>query len=394
MVAAAKGQQQSAASLSLDLAKFYEHVGHDHLWEEGRKTSFSTRLLACWCASYEGWRFLEADKCATFPFWAFGTILPGCSGATTAAKLMLATLLETVATRLPTYRLWNVVDDISGHVAGTPKMVQVLTAEAVRLVVEGLQARGLPLSKGKSKVLIDGPDNLKQALLQQLEVLEIDESDTARNVGADLQLGRWRRALVVKGRLGREAKRTMRVRQLRKAGRHTRKLALTGSNAGVLWGSEVLGFTPTQLQSIRVDAAKATYRLSRGWCFAVLWKSAWDMLFRIAVPLWTGGGRRERQRVLVFVMVADEILGGLRPSWERRIFAWTCDAVSLSFLGYADDVLLFSGSKASLETMIEDCCTKFGEAGLEVGLDKTHWSSSVATDGETLAVRGQNIVGM
>ena len=66
---------------------------------------------------------------------------------------------------------------------------------------------------------------------------------------------------------------------------------------------------------------------------------------------------------LVFVMVAHEILGGLRPSWERRNFAWTCDAVSLSCLGYADDVLLFSGSKASLETMIEDCCTKFGEQG-------------------------------
>ena len=72
--------------LALDLAKFYEHVGHDHLWEEGHKTRFPTRLLACWCASYEGWRFLEADKCATFPFWAFGTILPGCSGATTAAN--------------------------------------------------------------------------------------------------------------------------------------------------------------------------------------------------------------------------------------------------------------------------------------------------------------------
>ena len=40
---------------------------------------------------------------------------------------------------------------------------------------------------------------------------------------------------------------------------------------------------------------------------------------------------------LVFVMVADEILGGLRPSWESRNFAWTCDAVSLSCLGYADD---------------------------------------------------------
>ena len=102
--------------------------------------------------------------------------------------------------RLPTHRLWNVVDDISGHVAGTPKMVEVLTAEAARLLVEGLQARHLPLSKGKSKVLIDGPDKLKHAFLQQLEVFGIDECDTARNVGADLQLGRRRRALVVKGR--------------------------------------------------------------------------------------------------------------------------------------------------------------------------------------------------
>ena len=94
---------------------------------------------------------------------------------------------------------------------------------------------------------------------------------------------------------------------------------------------------------------------------------------------------------LMLVMVADEILGGLRPSWERRNFAWKCDSVSLSCLGYADDVLLFSGSKASLEAMIEDCCTKFGEAGLEVGLD-IHWSSSIAMNGETLAVRGQSIV--
>ena len=31
------------------------------------------------------------------------------------------------------------------------------------------------------------------------------------------------------------------------------------------------------------------------------------------------------------------------------------------------------------------------DAGLEVGLDKTHWSSSVALEGEALVVRGQNI---
>ena len=66
--------------------------------------------------------------------------------------------------------------------------------------------------------------------------------------------------------------------------------------------------------------------------------------------------------------------------------------MSLGRLGYAGDVLLFSRFKASLEAMIEDCCKNFGDAGLEVGLDKTHWSSSIAMDGETLVVRGQSVV--
>ena len=146
MVAAAKGRQQSAASLLLDLDKFYKHVGHDHLWEEGRKTSFPRRLLACWCASYEGWRFLDA----TFPFWAF-----------------LATLLETVSTRL--LQALERCRRHFGPLAASPKMVQVLPAEGAWLLVEGLQARDLPLSKGKSKVLIDGTDKLRHEIFRQLD---------------------------------------------------------------------------------------------------------------------------------------------------------------------------------------------------------------------------------
>ena len=156
------------------------------------------------------------------------------------------------------------MDDISGHVAGSPKMVQAITTEAARLWVEGVQARDLPLFKDQSKVLIDGPDKLKQGLLRQLEEQGIDETDSARNIGADLQLGKRRRAGVVKGRIARAARRSRRARQLRKAGAHTCNLTLTGSNAGVLWGSEVLGFTPTQLRAIRADASEATCRLSRG----------------------------------------------------------------------------------------------------------------------------------
>ena len=84
---------------------------------------------------------------------------------------------------------------------------------------------------------------------------------------------------------------------------------------------------------------------------------------------------------LVFVMVADEILDGLRPSWERRNFAWSCDEVSLS-----------------LGVFAQMCVAPFvawrprSEPVMFVGLDKTHWSSSIGMNGENLAVRDQSVV--
>ena len=58
MVAAAKGRQQSAASLLLDLAKFYGHVGHDLLWEERSQNKLPKAIA--------GLLVRLADKCATF----------------------------------------------------------------------------------------------------------------------------------------------------------------------------------------------------------------------------------------------------------------------------------------------------------------------------------------
>ena len=81
---------------------------------------------------------------------------------------------------------------------GSPRMVQVKTGEAARLLVEGLAKLQLPLSK----VLIDGEATVKQGLLWQLQPLGIDEGETARNIGADLQLGKRWRSFVVKGRRG------------------------------------------------------------------------------------------------------------------------------------------------------------------------------------------------
>ena len=133
-----------------------------------------------------------------FSFWAFGTILAGCSGATTAAKLMLASLLEAVATRLPTYRLWNVVDDIWGHVAGTP------------------QDGASPHSRS-GQALGGRPPGTRSAALQ----------------GQVQSPHRWfgQAQACPFAAVGGTRDRRVR-RQLRKAGAHTGKLTLTCSNAG------------------------------------------------------------------------------------------------------------------------------------------------------------------
>ena len=128
---------------------------------------------------------------------------------TTAAKLMLATLLETVSNRLPICRLWNVVDDISGHVAGSPKTVQVFTAEAARLLVEAFHATHVTALQGQ----VQG-SHRRHGQAQAGPFATVGGSWGRRvrfgrdNVGADLQLGRRPRALVVRGRLARAARHT------------------------------------------------------------------------------------------------------------------------------------------------------------------------------------------
>ena len=47
------------------MAKCYERA--TTFWALCEKSHFLMRLLACQCALLEGWRFLEADGCSTFP---------------------------------------------------------------------------------------------------------------------------------------------------------------------------------------------------------------------------------------------------------------------------------------------------------------------------------------
>ena len=256
-------QQRGGSSRRLlcfwDLAKFYEHVGHDHLWEEGRKnTSFPRRLLACWCASLR-WLAVPQGRqvCHLSLAGPLGPLLPGCSGATTAAKLMLATLLETVqhASRPAGFGVLSTT--FRGHVARVPQDgsgPHGRSGQASGGRPPGARSSSLQGHIQKSSSM--ARTSSSRAFCGRWRCLGSTRATRHRNVGADLQLGRRRRALRgSRGDWGGRPGVRNAVRQLRQGrGTHSQSDTLDLECWGAL-GFRGPGLYPTQLRAIRVDAA-------------------------------------------------------------------------------------------------------------------------------------------
>ena len=170
---------------------------------------------------------------------------------------MLADLLETVANRFPSMRHWSVADEISTRAAGSPRMVTVLT----RNVAGPKQAQSAAVRR-HVKGVVRWTDGFRIETLGLLQQLGIGSTDSATDVGADLQPGRKKHEHVARTRLRTVGLRARRVRPLRKAGACKQNNAISGPKSSVLWGSAIQDFKPTQLKSVRVNAAQAAFRFS------------------------------------------------------------------------------------------------------------------------------------
>ena len=78
---------------------------------------------------------------------------------------------------------------------------------------------------------------------------------------------------------------------------------------------------------------------------------------------------------ILFVLVTEMVLRPLLRKWKSSGFGWQCDALYVTAVCYADDVILVSSSQAALEMMLDDVIGSFARVGLEVSTEKCHWSS-------------------
>ena len=93
----------------------------------------------------------------------------GRGTAITAARLTRVTLYFCHALfQTCSLRLRHVVDEISGHVVGSPRMTTVIMHEVTR-VLAGCPRNLDSCSDGNSNTFLDGPDRIQDHLLQRLE---------------------------------------------------------------------------------------------------------------------------------------------------------------------------------------------------------------------------------
>jgi hypothetical protein len=93
LAAFARHRGLECGSFFSDLEKFYEKVEHRMLAEEAVATGFPSPLLFALLGLYSAPRAISYNGCCSKATRIFGTILAGCSCATTLAKVSLYRLL-------------------------------------------------------------------------------------------------------------------------------------------------------------------------------------------------------------------------------------------------------------------------------------------------------------
>jgi len=213
---------------------------------------------------YSGSRSIVFGQACSAPLEAGGTILAGCSCATTLAKVLLLRLLVAVTKAFPSAEAKNVVDDISLQSLGPQRFVASVLGKAGNMLARGLEDDlRLPISANKT-AFVASSDDLARALEATWSARGFKRKQHARNLGVDATAGRTRATPISTQRLASAAKRSGRLQILKKAGAKTLGLQRAGATAAALWGAAATGIPPGPLHRLRVAALRAKGNLAKG----------------------------------------------------------------------------------------------------------------------------------
>ena len=97
----AQARRLDAATLLIDLKKFYKTVFHGRSLEEALATNYPVRLLRAQCALFSGSRAVQFNQATKAPFCVTGTIIAGETSATALARMLLVRHFRAIMASVP-----------------------------------------------------------------------------------------------------------------------------------------------------------------------------------------------------------------------------------------------------------------------------------------------------
>ncbi|CAK0854014.1 unnamed protein product [Prorocentrum cordatum] len=249
---------QAVCNLFLDIAKFYENLRHDVLWQCGIEHGFNLKLLRGLLMLYQSPRFICFVGLATESFCTNGTVFAGCACATTVAKLpVLAALRAASVGGRPLAVARNVVDDVALQAVGTERLVAAQLGSAGLEVARFLRGQHLPLSAAKTTFLASSP-SLGRQLGEHCKSQGWSFRKTlqARNLGTDAAITR-RGVHEGRVRAAGALRRARRLGCLRAAGAEVDLIHRAGPTASMARGRAVTGIADGELRSWRLAARRS-----------------------------------------------------------------------------------------------------------------------------------------
>ena len=246
-----------------DLAKFYEHIRHRDLLLEAKATGFNLKLLRALCCIYGGFRAATFRGATSGAVRAYGTVIAGCSCATSLSKLLLLRALKDIDVRFPVVTVRNLVDDVTIQAVGPTKTVLQEAAGASTAFLKAVGDKHLPTSSGKTVVLASN----KLTGHQFVKLIGLKPAclvDAARMLGTDATAKRRRKAHTCVSRRRLAKAKGSRLLHLQAAGAKIFNVHRAGPTCARLWGSEVLGLPTAELKTDRKAAAHAFGQLPPG----------------------------------------------------------------------------------------------------------------------------------
>ena len=251
---AARLDDAAFAAVLLDLEKAFDRVPHHRVVEAARRWSYPMKILRLSLNGYRMARVIGVGGIFSEVIRPMQGIAAGSAHATRELRALMIGIFDEAHTTCPAVALTLYVDDATIENVGTVKTVAERVVKVTIAACNGLEERGLVLSRTKNRVVASCRE-LGEAISDGLKAWNVIRCPLVKMLGVGSTAAVRRNTAVATARTAAFLRRRGQFGKLRKAGVDIARLLRTGGLASVQFGQAAMGVADYPLMQLRRGAA-------------------------------------------------------------------------------------------------------------------------------------------